>query len=135
MAVLPPYLWEIKEQIEGYAKGFGLTFFETIFEILTYDEMNMVAARGGFPVRYPHWRFGMEYEKLSKSYTYGLSKIYEMVINNNPSYAYLLEGNNIVDQKTVISHVYAHVDFFTNNYYFQHTNRKMIDEMANHATR
>ena len=135
MAQLPPYLWEIKEQIEGYARNFGLDFFETIFEILSYDDMNMVAARGGFPVRYPHWRFGMEYERLSKSYTYGLSKIYEMVINNNPSYAYLLEGNNIVDQKTVISHVYAHVDFFKNNYYFQHTNRKMIDEMANHATR
>jgi stage V sporulation protein R len=135
MAQLPPYLWEIKDQIERYAHDFGLDFFETIFEILSYDEMNMVAARGGFPVRYPHWRFGMEYEKLSKSHTYGLSKIYEMVINNDPSYAYLLEGNSTVDQKTVISHVYAHVDFFKNNYYFKHTNRKMIDEMANHATR
>jgi stage V sporulation protein R len=35
----------------------------------------------------------------------------------------------------VIAHVYGHVDFFKNNYYFQHTNRKMMDEMANHATR
>jgi stage V sporulation protein R len=58
-----------------------------------------------------------------------------MVINNNPAYAYLLEGNSIVDQKMVIAHVLGHVDFFKNNYYFSKTNRKMIDGMANHATR
>src|SRR5436190_5702780 len=58
-----------------------------------------------------------------------------MVINNNPSYAYLLESNMDVDQKLVMAHVYGHVDFFKNNFSFQHTNRKMMDEMANHATR
>ena len=83
--------------------------------------MNEIAAYGGFPNRYPHWRFGMEYERLAKSYEYGLSKIYEMVINNNPSYAYLLEGNSLVDQKLVMAHVYAHVDFFKNNYCFRAT--------------
>ena len=97
--------------------------------------MNEVAAFGGFPVRYPHWRFGMEFEQLSKSYDYGLSKIYEMVINNDPAYAYLLEGNSLVDQKMVMAHVLGHVDFFKNNYFFSKTNRRMIDGMANHATR
>jgi stage V sporulation protein R len=133
--ILPPYLWDIQKSIEGHAKDYGLDFFEQIFEILDYKTMNEVAAYGGFPTRYPHWRFGMEYEQLSKSYAYGLSKIYEMVINNDPCYAYLLEGNSLVDQKLVISHVCAHNDFFKNNYYFSKTNRKMIDEMANHATR
>ena len=60
----------------------------------------------------------MEFEQLAKSYEYGLSKIYEMVINNNPSYAYLLEGNSLVDQKMVMAHVYGHVDFFKNNFFF-----------------
>jgi len=133
--MLPPYLFDIQQEIEGYAKEYGLDFFEQIFEILDYKTMNEVAAYGGFPTRYPHWRFGMEYEQLSKSYAYGLSKIYEMVINNDPCYAYLLEGNSLVDQKLVITHVCAHNDFFKNNYYFSRTNRKMIDEMANHATR
>jgi hypothetical protein len=67
-----------------HAKGYGLDFFPTLFEVVSYDQMNELASYGGFPVRYPHWRFGMEYEQLSKSYEYGLSKIYEMVINNNP---------------------------------------------------
>jgi stage V sporulation protein R len=132
---LTPQLAELKETIEGYARGYGLDFFETIFELVTYDELNMVAAYGGFPNRYPHWRWGMEYEQLSKGYEYGLSKIYELVINNDPTYAYLMESNAEVDQKLVMAHVYGHADFFKNNFYFQHTNRRMIDEMANHATR
>jgi len=132
---LPIGLLEIKQEIEGYARSYGLDFFETIFEMVDYNTMNEIAAFGGFPTRYNHWRFGMEYEQLSKSYEYGLSKIYEMVINNDPAYAYLLEGNNMTDQKTVIAHVYAHVDFFKNNFYFSKTNRKMVDAMANHATR
>ena len=132
---LPPYLVDEQRRIERWAREYGLDFFETVFEMLDYQRMNEVAAYGGFPVRYPHWRFGMEYERLAKGYTYGLSKIYEMVINNDPCYAYLLEGNSLVDQKMVMAHVYGHCDFFKNNYYFSKTNRKMIDGMANHAAR
>ena len=132
---LTPRLGQIKNQIEGYAREYGLDFFDTVFEVLSYDELNMVAAYGGFPTRYPHWRWGMQFEQLSKGYEYGLSKIYELVINNDPCYAYLLEANPEVDQKLVMAHVYGHCDFFKNNFYFQHTNRHMIDQMANHATR
>jgi stage V sporulation protein R len=132
---LPQYLADMQREIERYAREYGLDFFDTIFEVLDYQKMNEVASYGGFPVRYPHWRWGMEYEHLSKSYEYGLSKIYEMVINNDPCYAYLLEGNSSTDQKMVMAHVFGHCDFFKNNYYFSKTNRRMIDGMANHATR
>nr|HEX4312715.1 SpoVR family protein [Kofleriaceae bacterium] len=131
----PAYLRDIQEEVEGYARGYGLDFFPIAYEVLDYKTMNEVAAYGGFPTRYPHWRFGMDYEQLSKSYEWGLSKIYEMVINTNPAYAYLLEGNSTTDQKIVMAHVCAHVDFFKNNYFFSKTNRKMIDGMANHAAR
>ena len=124
--------WRVK--IEGIAKDMGLDFFETRFEVVSYDKMSEIAAFGGFD-RYPHWRFGMEYERLSKSHTYGLSKIYELVINNDPCYAYLLEGNEDVDQKLVMAHVFGHCDFFKNNFWFSRTNRRMLDTMANHATR
>jgi len=123
------------KEIEGYARGYGLDFFPVIFEVLDWEEINMVASYGGFPSRYPHWRFGMQYEYMGKSYGYGLHKIYEMVINNNPCYAYLLGSNQMVDQKLVIGHVYAHCDFFKNNAYFTNTNRRMIDGMANHGNR
>lgn len=128
-------LEEYRKKIEQVAKDYGLDFFPTIFEVVNYDQINQIAAYGGFPVRYPHWKFGMEYEHLSKSYEYGLSKIYEMVINNNPCYAYLMEGNTDLDQKLVMAHVFGHNDFFKNNVWFANTDRKMMDRTGNHATR
>lgn len=128
-------LLKLKQEIEGYAIEFGLDFFPQIFEVCDYDTVNILAAQGGFPSRYPHWRFGMDYDQLSKGYTYGLQKIYEMVINTDPCYAYLLQANNWVDQKIVMAHVYGHNDFFKNNAWFSGTNRKMMDVMANHGTK
>ncbi len=133
--VLPAHLEKTRSEIKQHAIDFGLDFYDTIFESVTFDELNMIAAYGGFPTRYPHWKFGMEYEQLSKGYTYGVSKIYELVINNDPSYAYLMASNSDVDQKLVMAHVYGHVDFFKNNFAFAHTNRKMMDTMANHGTK
>lgn len=135
MPPLPRHLAEMQQQIEGYATEVGLDYFPTIYELVDYRQMCEIAAYEGFPVRYPHWRFGMEYDRMMKSQTYGLSKIYELVINTDPCYAYLLEGNSLVDQKLVMCHVYGHCDFFKNNRFFSHTDRRMIDGMANHATR
>ncbi|MBL9032533.1 MAG: SpoVR family protein [Phycisphaerae bacterium] len=123
------------QAIKAKAIEYGLDFFEVVYEVLPFEVMNQIAAYGGFPVRYPHWRWGMEYEKLSKRDAYGLGRIYEMVINTDPVYAYLQESNAVTDQKLVMAHVYGHADFFKNNFWFSKTNRKMMDEMANHATR
>ncbi len=132
---LTPELAAIQVEVEQYARDYGLDFFPTLFELIDADQLNAIAARGGFPTRYPHWRFGMEYEQLNKGYHYGLQKIYEMVINNNPCYAYLMRCNGTIDQKMVMAHVYGHCDFFKNNQWFSKTSRKMMDEMANHGSR
>lgn len=134
MSALTAELEGARREIEGIARRYGLDFFETIFEVLDADQLNEVASYGGFPTRYPHWRFGMEYDQLEKSYTYGLSKIYELVINNDPCYAYLMRSNALVDQKLVMAHVFGHCDFFKNNAWFAKTDRKMMDHMANHGT-
>ena len=135
MTTLPRHLAELQAEIETYAKDYGLDIFTTIYELVDYRQMCEIAAYEGFPVRYPHWRFGMEFDRMMKSQTYGLSKIYELVINTDPCYAYLLEGNSMVDQKLVMCHVSGHCDFFKHNRFFSHTDRRMIDGMANHATR
>jgi|LNFM01.1.fsa_nt_gb stage V sporulation protein R len=154
---LPSYLEHWQVNIEDHARKLGLDIFPQVFEVLSFDEMNEVAAFGGFPTRYPHWRWGMDYERLKKSSEWGLSRIYEMVINNNPAVAYLLEGNSLVDQKLVMAHVCGHNDFFKNNFAFKLTDqdrrppsaaedlvvsraanlpsRKWIDAFANHSTR
>jgi stage V sporulation protein R len=131
----PEELLKLKHKVRDVAAEYGLDFYEVIFELVDYDELNMIASYGGFPTRYPHWRFGMEYEELKKSHSYGLQKIYELVINNDPCYAYLVSSNSPTDHKTVMAHVYAHSDFFKNNYWFSKTSRKMVDEIANHATK
>lgn len=132
---LTPELAAIQVEVEQYARDYGLDFFQTLFELIDADQLNAIAARGGFPTRYPHWRFGMEFEQLNKGYQYGLQKIYEMVINNDPCYAYLMRCNGTIDQKMVMAHVYGHCDFFKNNQWFSKTSRKMMDEMANHGSR
>ncbi len=135
MADLPKDLRAYQDEIEGYARSYGLDFHPVVFEVVDFEQMNQLASYGGFPTRYPHWSFGMEYERLSKSYAYGLSKIYEMVINNDPVIAYLLKSNALMDQKLVMAHVYGHADFFKCNAFFAATNRKAIDMMANHGVR
>lgn len=132
---LPPVLRDHMEKIRAKALEYGLDFPEVIFEVLDFNTMNQIAAYGGFAVRYPHWKWGMEYEGLSKRDAYGMGRIYEMVINNDPVYAYLQESNSVLNQKLVMAHVYGHADFFFHNFWFGKTDRKMMNTMANHATR
>jgi len=126
---------DLQSDIESHARAMGFDFFPVVYEMLDYRQISEVAAYGGFPSRYPHWSFGMEYDRLTKGYGYGLQKIYEMVVNTDPVYAYLLDSNQLVDQKLVIAHVCGHAHFFKHNYMFAPTNRKMMDEMANHGAR
>lgn len=132
---LPEELRRIAEDVKERARAVGLDFWEIRFELLDSERLNEVAAYGGFPTRYPHWKFGMSYEELIKGYAYGLSKIYELVINNDPCYAYLMAQNGLVDQKLVMAHVCGHADFFKHNMWFAPTNRKMMDVMANHGNK
>lgn len=60
---------------------YGCDFYPTIIQKLVYDEMSEIAAYGGFPRRFPHWKWGMEYEELQRGYEYNQYRIYEMVIN------------------------------------------------------
>ena len=58
----------IQREIEGYACEMGFDFYPVIYEMVDYHTMSEVAAYGGFPTRYPHWSFGMEYDRLAKGY-------------------------------------------------------------------
>jgi stage V sporulation protein R len=123
------------EKIWDIAVGkFGLDPFPTRFEIVPSSVMYEIGSYA-LPGRYSHWTFGKAYHKMKMMYDLGLSKIYEVVINSNPSYAFLLENNSLLQNKLVIAHVLGHVDFFKNNVYFSQTNRHMVDDAALHARR
>ena len=128
-------LEEAVEQIWEIATvKFGLDPFPVRFEIVPASVMYEIGSYA-LPGRYSHWTFGKAYHRQKMMYDFGLSKIYEVVINSNPSYAFLLETNSITQNKMVIAHVLGHIDFFKNNVYFSKTNRRMVDEAAIHARR
>ena len=122
------------ERIWEIAHGFGLDPYPVRFEVVPATVMYEIGSYA-LPGRYSHWTFGKAYHRMKTMYDFGLSKIYEVVINTNPSYGFLLETNSPVQNKLVMAHVLGHVDFFKNNAYFSRTNRRMVETVSTHAGR
>jgi len=100
------------------ARKLGLDPYPVNYWVVDHDEMNQLIAYGGFQRRYPHWRWGMTYDRQRKEDQFGMGKAFEIVNNDDPSHAFLQESNSLADQKAVITHVEAHADFFKNNEWF-----------------
>jgi stage V sporulation protein R len=122
------------DEITEIAQGFGLDFYQMRYEICPADIIYTFGAYG-MPTRFSHWSFGKTFNKMKMQYDFGLSKIYELVINSNPCYAFLLEGNSLIQNKLIVAHVLAHCDFFKNNSRFSVTNRNMVESMSATADR
>lgn len=121
-------------EITEIANGFGLDYYPMRYEICPADIIYTFGAYG-MPTRFSHWSFGKTFHKMKMQYDFGLSKIYELVINSDPCYAFLLDGNSLVQNKLIVAHVLAHCDFFKNNVRFSKTNRNMVESMSATAER
>ncbi|WP_412055283.1 SpoVR family protein [Bacillus altitudinis] len=122
------------DEITEIAEGFGLDFYPMRYEICPAEIIYTFGAYG-MPTRFSHWSFGKQFHKMKLHYDLGLSKIYELVINSNPCYAFLLDNNSLVQNKLIVAHVLAHCDFFKNNCRFQNTKRDMVESMSAAAER
>jgi stage V sporulation protein R len=127
-------LEEAIERIVEQARAFGLDFFEMRYEICPADIIYTFGAYA-MPTRFSHWSFGKAFHQMKMQYDYGMSKIYELVINSDPCYAFLLDTNALLQNKLIAAHVLAHCDFFKNNWRFRDTNRQMVATMAVFANR
>src|SRR5690625_3759375 len=116
------------------ARELGLDFFDIYFEIVPFDVMTELAAYG-LPIRGHHWSYGKVFDRQRIHGRMGLSKIFEIVINSDPAYAFLLDTNLDIENMMIAAHVAAHVDFFKHNTLFASTHRRMVDEAAEHAAR
>lgn len=114
------------------AKKFGLNPRPVRYWIIDNEEMNELISYGGFQKRYPHWRWGMAYDKQKKTNQYLGGKAYEIVNNDDPCHAFLQMSNTTADQKAVITHVEAHSDFFENNQWFEN-NPSASEMLAKHS--
>lgn len=127
--------WEAK--ISVLAQEMGLDCYAQEFDICDNNQMLGYLAYSGMPTHYPHWSFGKAFERQKTLYDHGLVGLpYEMVINANPSLAYLMKDNSLLLQILTIAHVYGHNDFFKNNLTFRHSYPEYTLEMFKaHADR
>ncbi len=131
------YVRELETAIEhiwDIARRMGLDPFPVHFELVPATIMYEFGSYG-LPGRFSHWSRGKAYYRMKTEYDYGLSKIYELVVNTNPSYAFLMEQNDLLQNKVVVAHVLGHTDMFKHNVYFGHTSRNMIDKVSVNAER
>ncbi|MCP8968155.1 SpoVR family protein [Ectobacillus ponti] len=122
------------DEITEIAEGFGLDFYPMRYEICPAEIIYTFGAYG-MPTRFSHWSFGKQFFRMKLQYDLGLSKIYELVINSDPCYAFLLDSNTLIQNKLIVAHVLAHCDFFKNNVRFSNTKRDMVESMAATADR
>jgi stage V sporulation protein R len=121
--------WTIKELQEWDDKickiakeKYDLDWFPIEYEILNYHEMISAMAYTGLPTHYRHWSFGKNFERTITRYNLGMEGLpYEMIINSDPSIAYLMLENPISTHLLTMAHCVGHSDFFKNNRMFKET--------------
>ena len=111
-------LGDVARDARALAERLGLEPYDVNYWIVDHGEMDELIAYDGFQERYPHWRWGMKYDRQAKQSRYLGGKAFEIVNNDDPAAAFLQESNALADQKAVITHVEAHSDFFANNQWF-----------------
>lgn len=128
-------LIKIEDRIYEIAKEDGLDFCDIEFDIIPDQKMLEIMSYR-VPGNISNWKYGRDYEKLrtfQEKVRYSLP--FEMVINSNPSRAYIMKNNTFAIQVLVMAHVVGHVAFFTMNQHFQRTKRDIINYLSQASKR
>ena len=122
------------QEVIQLASDLGLDPFPVIYETIQRTTMDNICAYG-LPTRARHWSYGRSYDHQKTYGEMGYSKVYEVILNNNPSYAFLLDTNSEVQNLFVAAHCEGHSHFFKHNCMFQNTDRNMVSHAAERAGR
>lgn len=118
-------VWD--EKICDIAKKNGLDWYEIAYETINYREMIGAMAYHGMPSHYSHWSYGKSFERTHQMYNSGNEGLpYELIINTNPSIAYLMLENPLYLQILIMAHCVGHSDFFKNNRTFKDTDANNV---------
>jgi len=100
----------------------GLDWFPITYEVCDYFSMIGHMTYHGMPTHYGHWSYGKTFERTQQMYNLGMEGLpYELIINSNPSIAYLMRENPAYLQILIMAHCVGHSDFFKNNRMFANT--------------
>jgi len=105
MAEFNPIMQERFSELERLARAAGLDPYDVIFFNVPVQVIYEVSSYG-LPTRYAHWSFGRVYKYQKTQGEMGMSKIYELILNNNPSYAFLDRNNPDTINLLVAAHCY-----------------------------
>jgi stage V sporulation protein R len=122
------------QEVVQLSKDMGLDFFDIIFNVVENSTMFDLCSYA-LPIRARHWSYGRSYDYQKTYGEMGFSKVYEIILNNNPSHAFMLDTNTETENLFIAAHCCGHSHFFKNNYLFKNTNRNMIRHAAEHAGR
>ena len=118
--------------IRRTGESFGLRFLDVHFQSASRDALSELASFG-LPNRFSHWYFGGIYKRLKTQQDENMFQILELVLNTDPSYAFLLETNSYLENRMVIAHVFGHVDFFKNNRWYKQSDKGILDTCERNA--
>lgn len=125
-------VWD--EKICEIAKGYGLDWHPIAYETVNYHEMIGAMAYHGLPSHYAHWSYGKTFERTHFMYNAGAEGLpYELIINSNPSIAYLMLENPLYLQILIMAHCVGHSDFFKNNRTFRDTDPDNVTQRFRNA--
>jgi stage V sporulation protein R len=129
-------LQEWDEKICAIGKKYQLDWFDINYESIDYYEMIGAMAHHGMPSFYSHWSFGKAFERTHQMYNIGQEGLpYELIINSNPSIAYLMRENPLPLQILIMAHCVGHSDFFKNNRMFRNTRPEGVIQRFRSAKR
>ncbi|HAI40554.1 MAG TPA: stage V sporulation protein R, partial [Maribacter sp.] len=110
------------DKIIEIAKKYDLDWFPINSEICDYYDMIGSMVYHGMPSHYGHWSYGKSFERTHLNYNFGMTGLpYELIINSNPSIAYLMKENPLYLQILIMAHCIGHSDFFKNSRIFSKT--------------
>jgi stage V sporulation protein R len=103
------------DKICELGKELGLDWYPISYEICDYKAMIGAMAYTGMPTHYRHWSYGKSFDRIQTEYDLGMQGLpYEMIINSNPSIAYLMTENPMPTHLLTMAHCVGHSDFFKN---------------------
>ena len=124
------------ERICEIAESFGLEWYPIVYETCDYYEMIGHMSYHGMPSHYGHWSYGKSFERTHQMYNLGAEGLpYELIINSDPSIAYLMRENAFYLQVLIMAHCVGHSDFFKNNRMFSLTHAESVVPRFRNAKR
>jgi stage V sporulation protein R len=120
-------LMKIEERIyQIVVDEMGLKCDPVEFDIVSPIKMLEIMAYR-CPTNISNWKYGRDFERYRTIFdNYDPNLPYEVVINDNPCRAYLMNTNTLAIQALVIAHVYGHVNFFTESKWYKNSRNDIM---------